>query len=211
MSASKGQWVYQHRDIAHLEALLAASSSSTKVVVTDALFSMDGTLAPLPDIVEVAQRHQAIIGLDEAHSTLIFGKHGGGVAEHFGLSDQIDFHVGTLSKAVGAHGGFIATSAKNRQWLLNTARSYVFTTALPVPLVCAARAGLAAATTDRRVKLWQNVRTLSQCLSLELSNQLYPLCWGTRLERWQWHPHCLMRAFMLVLFVHPRCHRRHQG
>ena len=181
------------------------------MVVTDALFSMDGTLAPLPDIVEVAQRHQAIIVLDEAHSTLIFGKHGGGVAEHFGLSDQIDFHVGTLSKAVGAHGGFIATSAKNRQWLLNTARSYVFTTALPVPLVCAARAGLAAATTDRRVKLWQNVRTLSQCLSLNCLVQLYPLCWGTRLERWQWHPHCLMRGFMLVLFVHPRCHRRHQG
>lgn len=170
--------VYQHRDITHLNELLSASDASTKVVVTDAVFSMDGTLAPLPDLVKVAQRHDATLVLDEAHSTLVFGQQGGGVAEHFGLADQIDFHVGTLSKAVGAHGGFIATSTKHRQWLLNTARSYVFTTALPLPIVCAARAGLAAATSERRSRLWQNVRVMSQHLSLELHSPIVPIVLG---------------------------------
>jgi 8-amino-7-oxononanoate synthase len=105
----------------------------------------------------------------------VFGVHGGGVAEHFGLADRVDFHVGTLSKAVGTHGGFIATSAERRQWLLNTARSYVFTTALPLPIVSATRAALKAATPALRSRLWPNVTQLTEGLSLSDQNPIVPV------------------------------------
>lgn len=171
-------FVYAHRDMNALETLLKQSTARIKVVVTDALFSMDGTLAPLPDIVELCQRYGALIVLDEAHSTLVFGAHGGGVAEHFGLVDRVDFHVGTLSKAVGTHGGFIATSAERRQWLLNTARSYVFTTALPLPIVSATRAALKAATPVLRSRLWDNVTQLTEALSLSAKSPIIPIVLG---------------------------------
>ena len=167
--------VYAHRDMTSLETLLKQSKSPRKVVVTDALFSMDGTLAPLPDLVTLCERYSAVLVLDEAHSTLVFGANGGGVAEHFGLTDRVHFHVGTLSKAIGAHGGFVATSKVRREWLLNTARSYVFTTALPMPLVAAARAGLRAATAQRRACLWKNIATMADLLGKPIESPIVPI------------------------------------
>ena len=167
--------VYSHRDMDALESMLKASAAKRKVVVSDALFSMDGTLAPLPDIVRLCERHGATLVLDEAHSTLVFGKNGGGIAEHFGLSAQVDFHVGTLSKAMGAHGGFVATSAARREWLLNTARTFIFTTALPMPMVAAARAGLRAATPERIGRLWHNIKHIETVLQRPVGSPIVPI------------------------------------
>ncbi len=171
--------VYGHRDMNSLESLLKGATASTRVVVSDALFSMDGTLAPLPELVSLCERYGALLVLDEAHSTLVFGDHGGGVAEHFGLADRVDFHVGTLSKAVGAQGGFVAMSAERRQWLLNTARSYVFTTALPVPMVAGARAAIGAATSELRGQLWKNIERFSAELGVPMSSPILSVVLGT--------------------------------
>ena len=134
--------IYEHRNVDHLRRCLRESSATRKVVVTDALFSMDGTLAPLADIVQVAREQGALVVVDEAHSTLLYGSKGGGWSEACGVAHEIDFHVGTLSKAFGSQGGFVACSSERRLWLLNVARSFIFTTALPLPLVEAARAAL---------------------------------------------------------------------
>lgn len=134
--------VYRHRDLEHLETLLARSSARRRLVVTDSLFSMDGDLAPLRELVELKARYGAWLVVDEAHATLVLGQRGGGVAEAAGVEDAIDVHVGTLSKAFGAQGGFAACSRDVRRWLLNVGRPYVFSTALPIPVVAAARAAL---------------------------------------------------------------------
>ena len=123
--------VYGHGDVDHLESLVRASTAERKVVVTDTVFSMDGDAAPLGAIVEVKRRHGCVLVTDEAHATLVFGPRGGGLAEALGVSSEIDLQVGTLSKAAGSLGGFVASSARLRALLLNTARPYIFTTALP--------------------------------------------------------------------------------
>jgi 8-amino-7-oxononanoate synthase len=134
--------VYDHADPAHLDRLLAACPSRRKLVVTDTVFSMDGDVAPLAKIVEVKNRHGALLAIDEAHAMLVIGKQGGGVAEAAGVRDEVDVHVGTLGKAIGAHGGFAATSRRIREHLVNRGRPFIFSTALPLPVVAAARAAL---------------------------------------------------------------------
>lgn len=124
--------IYRHSDIDHLGSLISESKGfRRRLIVTDALFSMDGDLAKLPQLVEIARSNDAMLMIDEAHSTGVFGKNGRGVAEHFGLTHEIDITVGTLSKALGSHGGFVAGSQMLKDWLANSARSYIFSTACP--------------------------------------------------------------------------------
>lgn len=172
--------VYRHRDLDHLESLLRACDASRKIIVTDTVFSMEGDLAPLADLVELKARYGAVLITDDAHATLIFGDRGGGLAEAAAVSDQIDLQVGTLSKAVGAQGGFIASSRRMRELLVNTARPYIFTTALPVPVVAAARAALDVATRDGvlRARLWRRVDDLGRALGLALVSPIAPIVIG---------------------------------
>jgi 8-amino-7-oxononanoate synthase len=160
--------VYRHGDVAHLDALLGACSLPRRIIVTDAVFSMDGDLAPLPGLVAVKRRHDALLVVDDAHGTLVYGPSGGGVAEHFGVSDGVDVHVGTLSKAFGAQGGFVAASRGWCDWLVNRGRAQIYSTALPLPVVAAARAALRISTAEpeHRQRLWAHVARVGEALDL---------------------------------------------
>ena len=131
--------VYPHRDVAALDALLAADGGAhrRRLIVTDTLFSMDGTLAPLADLCAVAERHAAMLMADEAHATGVFGGRGSGLVEETGCADGVHIRTGTLSKALGAAGGFVAGHADLIRWLRHAARGWVFSTAHP-PAVAAA-------------------------------------------------------------------------
>lgn len=130
--------VYPHRDLAALERLLATTSARRRLIVTDTLFSMDGTIAPLADLCEVARRHAAILMADEAHATGVFGERGSGLVEETGCADGVHIRVGTLSKALGAGGGFVGGHARLVEFLRHKARAWIFSTAHPPAVAGAA-------------------------------------------------------------------------
>lgn len=155
--------VYEHADMVDLERKLRQShGDGLKFIVTDGVFSMDGDIAPLPKIVELAKEYKAYIMIDDAHATGVLGNDGCGTADYFGLKDEIDFTVGTLSKAIGAEGGFVSTSSIAKNYLLNNARSFIFQTALSPSAIEAAREGISIIQNEpeRRKQLLKNARYL---------------------------------------------------
>jgi 8-amino-7-oxononanoate synthase len=166
LSRAKVQ-VYPHRDMARLAELLRESAGfRRRLIVTDTLFSMDGDLAPLAKLIELAARHGAMLMIDEAHAIGVFGAGGGGAAEHLGVDADIPIRVGTLSKALGSAGGFVAGSRKLIEWLVNRARSYVFSTAHPPAVAAAAIAALDIVREEphRRVTLLERAAELRRAL-----------------------------------------------
>jgi 8-amino-7-oxononanoate synthase len=142
------------------------SFDGKKLVVVEGVYSMDGDLPPLPEILEVAHEYGARVLIDEAHSTFVFGKNGRGVAEHFGVDDQIDIHIGTFSKSLGGQGGFVAGSRQLIDYLRGFSRSRFFSCAL-APTVTAgllAALDLAEKEPELRTKLWDNVEFMQQRL-----------------------------------------------
>lgn len=129
---------YPHNDVAALEKMLAASPARNKLIVTDAVFSMDGDLAPLPALFALAERHDTWLVIDDAHGFGVLGPHGEGSLAHFNLptSPRI-LLMGTLGKAAGVGGAFVAGSATAIEYLLQKGRSYIFTTAAPPAIACA--------------------------------------------------------------------------
>ena len=158
--------VYPHRDLRKAERLLAMADGRRAIIVTDSLFSMDGDLADLPALVELKHRYGALLVVDEAHATGVLGEHGRGAAELLGVEAGIDVTVGTLSKALGGIGGFIAGPAEVVELAVNRAGPFIFTTAIP-PAACAA----AEAALDVVAAEPQRRRTLSD-LSARLSSRL---------------------------------------
>lgn len=133
---------YRHADVEDLQAKLANRSGKT-MIVSDGVFSMDGDLAPLPTMAELAESHQAGLLIDDAHGFGVLGNSGGGVVEHFGLSqNDVPILIGTLGKAFGTFGAFVAGSDDLIEMLIQKARTYVFTTALPAAVAEATRASL---------------------------------------------------------------------
>jgi 8-amino-7-oxononanoate synthase len=131
---------FRHNDMQHLEQLLQVHSGKRILVAVDAVYSMDGDIAPVPSIVELARKYGALLMVDEAHSLGVLGKTGRGVQEHFGLpADAIDIKMGTLSKAIASCGGFVAAHRDIVDFLKHQARGYIFSAALPAPQVAAAR------------------------------------------------------------------------
>ncbi len=136
--------VYPHVDVANLEAQLGrAGNCRRRIIVTDAVFSMDGDIAPLPRLLELARAHDAILIIDDAHGTGVLGPDGRGTVAHFGLEDNDRLILmGTMGKALGCFGAFVAGSRALIDYLVNRARSFIFTTALPPASVAAALAAL---------------------------------------------------------------------
>ena len=160
--------VYRHADAAHLETLVRSSDARRKLVVTDTLFSMDGDAAPLAALARVRARYPEVcLMVDEAHATLVMGATGGGAVEAAGIEDDVDVHVGTLSKAFGSHGGFVACARRVKSLLASAARAHAFSTALPAPAVAAASAALLTCQNEGRSlrkRLWSHVRALDVAL-----------------------------------------------
>jgi 8-amino-7-oxononanoate synthase len=162
--------VYRHADVDHLAELLAAASEYRRLlIVTDTLFSMDGDLAPLAQIAELAERHGAMLMVDEAHATGVFGERGRGVAEHFGVDRAVHVRMGTLSKALGSAGGFVAGRRTLIDWLANRARTYVFSTAPPPAVAAAAIAAIGVVESEphRRQQILVRARKLREKLAAQ--------------------------------------------
>ncbi|CAI5961039.1 unnamed protein product [Closterium sp. NIES-64] len=189
--------VYRHNDMTHLDQLLTASSATRKLVVTDSLFSMDGDFAPLPALAALKAKHGFLLVLDEAHATLVCGSTGGGAAEEMGVKPAVDVHVGTLSKAVGCLGGYIACSAPLRDFFASRGRSFIFSTALPVPVVAAARAALAVAAEERwrQRAVWRRVKQLGEGLGVTFTSPICPIVLGSADLALQASRHLLLSGF----------------
>jgi glycine C-acetyltransferase len=155
--------VFDHRDADHADRLLTetARDGRRQLLTTDGVFSMDGDIAPLPDLVEVAERHGAIMMVDDAHASGVLGTGGAGTVDHFGLHGRVDIQVGTLSKAIGVLGGFIAGPAHLIEWLQNRGRPYLFSTSAPPAVVaaCITALDVIADEPDRLRRLWSNTET----------------------------------------------------
>jgi len=130
--------VYPHKDVDFIEGTLKKNRNAKRtLIVTDGVFSMDGDIAPLPGLVMLAEKYDVILMVDDAHATGVIGKTGRGTAEHFGLSGRVHIQMGTLGKALGSFGAFAAGNRDVIEYLMNRARSFIYSTALP-PAVCAA-------------------------------------------------------------------------
>lgn len=189
--------VYPHNDLAFLDAALSDPSivpsrnrggkNVRALVVTDSLFSMDGDFADLAGLVALKRKHGFLLVIDEAHATLVCGPRGGGAAEAagVGVSREVDVHVGTLSKAFGAHGGFVACSSACRALLANAGRPFAFSTALPAPAVAAAAAALEVAAADGaegdflRARVWSHARRLGDRLGIRVDSPIIPVVVGS--------------------------------
>ncbi|MFM8251968.1 MAG: 8-amino-7-oxononanoate synthase [Planctomycetota bacterium] len=180
--------VYPHADPATLEKYLAqAQGFRRRLIVTDSLFSMDGDCAPLVELVDIADRYDAMLLVDEAHATGVFGEQGRGLCEHFQVEDRVPIRIGTISKALGSIGGFVVGSHQLIDWLANRARPYVFSTAPPAALAAAGLTALEIVRTEperRRTLLqqaawlrrelqqqgWQLTPGFSQIIPLQLND-----------------------------------------
>ncbi|MFN7171347.1 MAG: glycine C-acetyltransferase [Fimbriimonadaceae bacterium] len=163
-------WVYRHKDMEHLEQILKnAQHFEKRMIITDGVFSMDGDIAPLPDIVELAEKYDAFVMVDDAHASGVLGKNGAGTASHFNLYGRVDIQLGTLSKALGVVGGYIAGSAELKDWLIQRGRPYLFSTAHPPMVAAALIAALEVMETDPEPmeRLWSNARYWKDALQAE--------------------------------------------
>ena len=149
---------YAHADTADLAARLSASQSGTKLVITDGVFSMDGDIAPLPDIVGLAERHNAVIMVDDAHGEGVLGRDGRGIADSFGLHGRVDIEIGTMSKAFGVVGGYVAGRGKIIDFLRQKARPFLFSSATTAAdtAACMAAVDLLASGSGLVERLWEN-------------------------------------------------------
>jgi 7-keto-8-aminopelargonate synthetase-like enzyme len=183
--------VYDHCDASDLERKLAAFGyARRKLILTESVFSMDGDLAPLADLAFLTQRHGAMLMVDEAHGTGVFGPKGAGLVEELGLQEKVDVQMGTFSKALGSLGGYVVGSRELIQYLIQKARTFVFTTGLPPAVVAASTAALRIARTEpeRRDALWKNVRQLREGLNaigrepVRSQSQILPILIGDDLR-----------------------------
>jgi 8-amino-7-oxononanoate synthase len=160
--------IFPHSDTVALQEMLANSiACDRKLIVSDGVFSMDGDIAPLPELVRAASKHDCDLMVDDAHATGVVGPAGRGTASHFGLEGGIEIQMGTLSKALGSYGAFIAGSRELIDVLINRSRSFIFTTALPPAAAAAALEALRVVEREpeRRERLWNNGKSLKEGLS----------------------------------------------
>jgi len=183
-------FVYRHADLDHLAWGLERAKGRGALIVTDGVFSMDGDVAPLTGLAELARRHRCRLMVDEAHGTGALGPSGRGAVAAAGLGDEVDVIVGTLGKALGGYGAYVCADTEIRELLINVARPFIFSTALPPPVVAAAYAaiGLLETLPDRVKQLRRNVAVFRGALAesgLEVEpdgTQIIPLVVGEAAE-----------------------------
>ncbi|SFG53067.1 glycine C-acetyltransferase [Planifilum fulgidum] len=159
--------IYRHSDLDDLEkALKETQSARTRLVVTDGVFSMDGDIAPLKEIVELCERYDAIVMVDDAHASGVLGKNGRGTVDHFGLHGRVHIQVGTLSKAIGVLGGYVAGSRTLRDYLIHRARPFLFSTSHPPAVTAACSAAIDVLLEEPELidRLWENTRFFKEGL-----------------------------------------------
>jgi 8-amino-7-oxononanoate synthase len=159
-------WVYRHRDMDHLEELLKRSTHRRRLVVTDGVFSMEGDLAPLTAIRKLADRYGVLVMVDDAHATGVLGERGRGTAEYFDLMGRIEIQMGTLGKALGGFGAYVAGSRNLIDYLINRCRTFMYTTALPPAIAAMGLAALNIVEREpqRRARLWDNTEYFTEGL-----------------------------------------------
>jgi glycine C-acetyltransferase/8-amino-7-oxononanoate synthase len=173
--------VFQHNDMDHLERLLTQRAPNRPtLIVTEGVFSMDGDLAPLPELARLAREFEARLLLDDAHGTGVMGKTGRGTIEYWGLESANILHMGTLSKALGSSGGFIAGTKDFIAYAINTSRSFIYSTAPPPALAAAAQTALQLIQQEpeRRDRLWKNREYMYRglkAMSCHLTNTQSPI------------------------------------
>jgi len=159
--------IYPHCDLDRLESdLRKTQKNSKKLIVTETVFSMDGDIAPVREIADLAARHGAVVMVDEAHATGVFGPNGGGIVEEMGLAGKVLIQMGTLGKALGGFGAYVAGSRNLRDLLINRCRSFIFTTSLPPVVIAMAKAAIDIIKKEpqRRRALRDNSQTLREGL-----------------------------------------------
>lgn len=160
--------VYKHSDMDDLERVLKEKRDSYNncLIITDGVFSMDGDIAKLPEIVELAEKYQCMTYVDDAHGSGVLGENGRGTVDHFGLHGRVDFIVGTLSKAIGVVGGYVAGSSLMKEWLLHRGRPLLFSTALTPGSIAAISAAVELLTKESKFtdNLWDNARYFKNLL-----------------------------------------------
>jgi len=154
--------VFRHKDVAHAEEQLraVANEPGRKLLITDGVFSMDGDIAPLPALCDLAEKYGAIMMVDDAHASGVLGKNGRGTVDHFGVHGRVDIQVGTLSKAIGALGGYVCGSRDLIEFLYHRGRPFLFSTSHPpsVAASCIAAFDVLEQEPERIEKLWENTR-----------------------------------------------------
>jgi glycine C-acetyltransferase len=140
LSKSKKIEIFKHKDIDHLKILLQKNSQSKKIIVTEGVFSMDGDIANLQEVSELAKTYDAILIVDDAHADFVFGNVGnsGGIPEYYGVAEDVDVHISSLSKGLGCFGGYAASSNLINEFLVNISRQFIYTSAIPEHLTVAA-------------------------------------------------------------------------
>jgi 8-amino-7-oxononanoate synthase len=204
---------FRHNDMAHLAACLAdPGHRGRKLVIVDAVFSMDGDVIDLPEVVRLCRKHGALLMVDEAHSLGVLGKTGAGIEEHFGLpSDAIDLKMGTLSKAIPASGGYIASSLRIRDFLALQARGYIYSGALPPAAAAAALEGLRVMRDEpeRIASLRENIRYFRaalQGIGLSYSQgetAIFPVICGNDWAAFRLANFCQKRGFYVQAIPYP--------
>jgi 8-amino-7-oxononanoate synthase len=157
---------FPHNNMAHLDRMLTNCESEGRLIVVDGVYSMEGDIAPLPELVQVAKRHNAALFVDDAHSVGVLGRIGNGTADHFGLTSSVDLIGGTFSKSLASIGGFVAGDRNTIDYLKHHARALIFSASMAPPCVAAAMKALdiIIAEPERRDRLWQNTRFLQDGL-----------------------------------------------
>ena len=167
----KGQKIsFKHNDMDNLRDILSnlkLGKNQTIFIGFEGVYSMDGDIAPLPELIKIAQKHQAILIIDDAHGTGVLGENGGGTCEHFQMEDEVDLAMGTFSKSFGVSGGFVSSTKEVINYLRYNAKSYVFSAALPPVVLAAVLAGLEIMEEEpwRRSKLLENAAYAQSRLS----------------------------------------------
>src|ERR671927_90541 len=160
--------VFRHKDVAHAEEQLASvkDQPGRKLLITDGVFSMDGDIGPLPALCDLAERYGAIMMVDDAHASGVLGRNGRGTIDHFGVHGRVDIQVGTLSKAIGAIGGYVCGSRDLIEFLYHRARPFLFSTSHPPSVVLACMAALDVLMEEPEIieRLWDNTRFFKEGL-----------------------------------------------